>query len=399
MKDYQYVKDFQNLGVGLFVHFGLYSKLGKGEWCLHLNKRLTVERYERLAQEFHVKKNWAKELVKTAKALGARYITITTRHHDGFSLYDTKGLSTYDSMQCCGRDLMGEFVAACREGGIVPFFYHTLLDWHVPEYKENFPAYIDYLVKSLEVLCTSYGEIGGFWFDGMWDKPDADWQEDRIYGTLRKYQPNAMIINNTGLSAQGKVGHSEIDSVTFERGTPTMVGDSDRPRASEMCQILNDHWGYAKNDCNYKSVKELINDLVSCRSCNCNFLLNVGLMGNGGVKPIDGCILGEIGHWIKANKSFIYKVHACDIQADNAVVVTDGEYYYAIGTNFVVGGDNNVAKAGAQTMIKVHADICNATWMDNGKRIRLKNNSFANEPFEYGVSLAVRVAKFSLKNK
>ena len=122
----------------------------------------------------------------------------------------------------------------------MPFFYHTLLDWHEQSYKTDFKAYIDYLAASLEILCTRYGKIGGFWFDGMWDKPGADWQESRLYALIRKYQPEAMIVNNTGLNALGETGHHEIDSVTFERGRPAAVRIKDKPIAGEMCQVLND---------------------------------------------------------------------------------------------------------------------------------------------------------------
>ena len=223
----EYIENFEKLGFGLFVHFGLYSKVGKGEWYLHLNPRANSATYERLSKRFHIRKNWAKELVKTAKSAGCRYITLTTRHHDGFSLYDTCGLNDYDAPHsACGRDLIREFVDECNQNGILPFFYHTLLDWREESYRKDFPKYIDYLVKSIEILCKNYGKIGGFWFDGMWDKPNEDWQEDRLYATIRKYQPEAMIINNTGLSELGKVGHYEIDSVTFERGKPSFVDNS-----------------------------------------------------------------------------------------------------------------------------------------------------------------------------
>lgn len=252
---YEYIENFKKLGFGLFVHFGLYSVEGKGEWYLECCENANKDEYNAIISRFEINKNWAKNLVKTVKKAGCRYITLTTRHHDGFSLYDTCGLSDFDAPHsACGRDLIREFADECHKGGIIPFFYHTLLDWHNPDYNNNFPKYIDYLDKSIEILCKNYGKIGGFWFDGMWNKPDEDWQEDRIYGTIRKYQPEAMIINNTGLSAQGKTGHKEIDSVTFERGKPCFVDTTEKPIAGEMCQVLNDHWGYAKEDCNYKSV-------------------------------------------------------------------------------------------------------------------------------------------------
>ena len=136
---YQYVEDFKNLGFGMFVHFGVYSVLKKGEWAKNI-LNIPYEEYDKLIKKFNVTKNWAKNLVKTAKNAGCKYITLTTRHHDGFSLYDTKGLSNYDiNLTKQKRDLVKEFVDACNEQGIVPFFYHTLLDWHHPDFNTDFP--------------------------------------------------------------------------------------------------------------------------------------------------------------------------------------------------------------------------------------------------------------------
>ena len=186
---YEYIERFKKLGFGLFCHFGLYSKLGRGEWALHVYE-LNASEYNAQVKSFEIAEDWAKRLVATAKIAGCKYITLTTRHHDGFSLFDTCGLNDFDALHsACKRDLVREFVDECNAEGIVPFFYHTLLDWHNPDYKENFPKYIDYLILSVEILCKNYGKIGGLWFDGFWDKPDADWQFDRLYATIRKYQP------------------------------------------------------------------------------------------------------------------------------------------------------------------------------------------------------------------
>ena len=395
---YEYIENFKKLGFGLFVHFGLYSLKGKGEWYLHLNSDANKKNYYNLTKHFRIRPNWAESLVKTAKKAGCKYITLTARHHDGFSLYDTKGLNDFDAPHsACGRDLIKEFVDACNEYNIVPFFYHTLLDWHNPDYLSNFPKYIDYLDKSIEILCMNYGKIGGFWFDGMWDKTDEDWQEDRIYGTIRKYQPEAMIINNTGLGALGKTGHKEIDSVTFERGKPCFVDTSEKPIAGEMCQVLNDHWGYCKDDCNYKSVKELIENLIDCRKYGCNFLLNTGLKGDGTVNETDKCLLTELGKWIKVNKGFIYNVRPAEIKANGADVMTDGAYYYAVIKNVEMSADPNVAINGKAKTIKLPIKIKSAKWLDNGEKIEvIKGNSFAVTPFEYGRSYFARIAKIKL---
>ena len=193
---HQRVKNFETMGFGMFVHFGIYSQLGRGEW---IRNNMTREDYEPIYKTFNPKPTWAKELAAAAKGAGCRYITLTSRHHDGYSLYDTCGLSDYDAPHSCGRDLIREFVDACREEGIIPFFYHTLLDWHEETFETDFPAYLQYLRRSVELLCTNYGPIGGLWFDGTWSKPKGtDWEEDALYGTIRKYQPEAIIVNNTG---------------------------------------------------------------------------------------------------------------------------------------------------------------------------------------------------------
>lgn len=398
--EYNYIENFKKLGYGMFNHFGLYSVLGTGEWTLNINK-VDHEKYNELLNKFKVRKDWAKRLVRTAKKVGCKYITITTRHHDGFSLYDTKGLNNFDAPHSAsGRDLIREFVDECNKEGIVPFFYHTLLDWYNPDYKNNFPKYIDYLYKSIEILCTSYGKIGGFWFDGMWDKPDEDWQQDRIYGMIRKYQPEAMIINNTGLNALGQTGHIEIDSVTFERGKPCFVDTSKKPIAGEMCEGITDHWGYAKNDICLKSAKELIETLIDCRKYNCNFLLNTGLMGNGLISDGEKSILEGIGKWISVNKSFIYNARGTDILANNADILYDGEYYYAIikkvpmrtNVNVTITEDNKIVT------IKTDKKIVSARWLDNGKSVKdIKKNSFPVEPFDYGYSYGARVVRFKFK--
>ena len=397
---YEYIENFKRLGFGMFIHFGLYSVIGRGEWY-YMQYVPDKNEYESMINKFKITKNWAKNLVKTAKDAGCKYITLTTRHHDGFSLYDTCGLSEFDAPHSStGRDIIREFVDECNKEGIIPFFYHTLLDWHNPDYNNDFPKYIDYLDKSIEILCKNYGKIGGFWFDGMWDKPNEDWQEDRIYGTIRKYQPEAMIINNTGLNALGQTGHIEIDSVTFERGKPAFVDTSEKPIAGEVCDALTDHWGYAKYDICLKSPKELIETLIDCRKYDCNLLLNSGLKGNGKMDEGEKAEFKRIGMWIKENKNFIYKAKSTDLTAENADMMTDGEYYYAAIKGVLMSANCNVAKFGESKTVTLNTDkrIVDAEWLDSGKEINLKTDkSFVCEPFEYGKSLAVRVAKFKLK--
>lgn len=398
----QYVKDFEKLGFGLFVHFGLYSELGKGEWAQSIYQIPQAE-YEQLKARFNPDKDWAKKLVALAKEAGCKYVNLTTRHHDGFSLYDTCGLNDYDAPHVCGRDLVREFVDACNEGGVIPFFYHTLFDWKDDFFERDFKGYLKYLRQSVEILCKNYGKIGGIWFDGYW-KTNADWEEDALYGLIRKYQPDAMIINNTGLSAQGALGHIELDSVTFERGKPLPINQPGAPKyiAGEMCQVMNDHWGYAPDDVNYKSVGSLINDLVQCRRYHCNFLLNVGPMGDGNVRPIDAEILRLIGQFVRKNEEALYDVEPSGIAVDvdtDFILRHDNEYFvFRVKTPMCANPD--VALGGAYAT-EVHFDfdkkILSACWLDNGDaaEVSVENGkaTLKTRPYDYGSSYYLRVCK------
>lgn len=402
-----YIKEFERLGLGLFVHFGLYSIVGKGEWyktTRMLFEKMNDEQYESLIHSFKVNKNWAKNLVSTAKKAGAKYITITTRHHDGFSLYDTCGLNDFDAPHSASqRDLIKEFVDECHKENIIPFFYHTLLDWHNPDYQNDFPKYIDYLIKSVELLCKNYGKIGGLWFDGYWDKPNADWQFDRLYKTIRKYQPEAMIINNTGLSAQGEVSHYEIDCVTFERGKAFSVSSADgKERAGEVCDSLTDHWGYAAHDIRIKSVPYVIDELLDSRYYRCNLLMNVGPLANGELRLIEKATLLELGKWIKINKHIIFECEPADIEADNALIFKDETYYYAVIKDVPMSTNENVTRRESRPEVIIHTNkkICNAVYMDTNIQkveVNQKNKSFPVLPFVYGDSLHARVVRFKLK--
>lgn len=407
----QYIKEFEKLGFGMFVHFGIYSNLGKGEWvknCYNINDE---DYYVPLMEEFDPTPNWAIELVTQAKKAGCKYITLTTRHHDGFSLFDTCGLSDLDVMHAkCKRDLVMEFVNACRDQEIVPFFYHTLLDWYQESYKEDFKSYLEYLRKSIEILCTNYGKIGGLWFDGMWDKKEFDWEEDALYQTIRKYQPDAMIINNTGLSALGELGHIELDSVTFERGKPSPINRENAQKyvASEMCEIFGSHWAYAKEDLNYKAPSQLIKELVECRRYGANMLLNIGPMGDGTIRPIDVAYLEMMGHWVNYFDEAIRAPRPVAIEIHNKpedFLLRDGQYLYLFCHKLSTRGDINVSiieKAEGFSNFDFGETIKHVEWLDNGETVSFSQRegkvSVDVGGYLYGQNLVVRVAKITLES-
>lgn len=404
----QYIKDFEQLGFGMFVHYGLYSQIGHGEWVFKYLKKGMSE-YAKLAETFNCV--GMHEIVATAKSAGCKYICLTTRHHEGFSLYDPCGLSDFNALNSpAGRDLIAEFVEECRKVDIVPFFYHTTLDWHHPDFENNFDAYLDYLYKSVEILCTKYGKIGGLWFDGNWSKPNADWKEDKLYKMIHRLQPEAMVINNSGLHAQGKMGNPEIDSVTFERGMAQPLDRTGQPKymAGEMCETLCDHWGVA-DDINFKSVKTLIESLCNCRKVGANFLLNIGPNADGTVPTMQKGIMESIGRWMSTYGDSIYNgrpyIAYNDKQEFVLKDINDEKTAYIFKFNVQSGGDVNVSlgfkEDGATTLERFDAQVESIKWMDNDEKLAFTQNgdtlqvNFTN--FTYGQSLCVRVAKVQLK--
>lgn len=406
----QEVKDFEALGFGMFVHFGAYSVLAKGEWAKQIYK-IPYEEYDENVKAFCPVEDWADRLVKTAKDAGCKYITLTTRHHDGFSLFDTCGLNDYDTMHTIGRDLVREYVDACRKYDVIPFFYHTLLDWHHPLYDTDFPAYLKYLRDSVEILCTKYGKIGGLWFDGKWNKPNDDWEEDALYGMIRSHQPHCIIINNTGLSARGEAGHIELDSVTFERGLPNLLNQEGAPKylASEMCETLGEHWGYAKEDVCFESPMHFISEIAECRKYGANMLLNVGPKGDGTLRLIDQAILEIVGQWIGYNDEAIRKPRPtkislkCENKKD--FLLKDGNNYYLFCCDLPRSGDINVTIAGNPsaylTQFSIPEKVKQACWLDNGEAVKVEQDgdvvSVHTVPFFYGCTKFIRVAKITVE--
>lgn len=406
-----YIKRFERHGFGMFVHFGLYSNIALGEWAYN-NCPGVKENYHEAFEKFNPDPDWAEKLVATAKSAGCKYITLTTRHHDGFSLYDTCGLNDYDAPHSpAGRDLIREFVDQCNAQGIIPFFYHTLLDWYEPHFNTDFPKYLEYLRASVEILCTRYGKIGGLWFDGKWSKPNEDWEEDALYGLIRKHQPEAMIINNTGLVAPGALGHIELDSVTFERGKPAPINLEGSPKyiASEMCQIFGDHWAYAENDFNFKSLGDIIKDFCICRRYGSNLLLNVGPMGNGKLRNLDTAMLEAIGKWIEIYKDAFDGTRPTDIEVEDKpedfLLRGEDGSYYLFCHNILMSSDPNVTPDWATNTnylcnFKLDAKIKSVKWLESGADVEFHQNgdsvSVRTTPQPYGQSMVVRVAKIEV---
>ncbi|MCI7222122.1 MAG: alpha-L-fucosidase [Erysipelotrichaceae bacterium] len=400
------IAHFEKLGFGMFIHWGLYSQLERGEWTFDLHKD-SIDKYPDCFNNFTAEDFDAKAICQLAKKAGMKYITLTTRHHDGFSLYDTKGLSDYDVMHTpCKRDLIKEFVDACNEEGLMPMLYHTTLDWQHPDFNNDFDAYLEYLRKSVEILCTNYGKIGGLWFDGNWSKRGADWKLDELYGMIHRLQPDAMVINNTGLSEQGKTGHPEIDSVTFEQGQATVMNREgmDKYVAAEMCQTMNRHWGIAVNDLDYKSPRQMIERLCHARKVGANYLLNIGLTGQGGVTKITEALLEIIGQWTSMAKESLYegKPSTMVCNEDKDFVLEKDGYAYIYVHDLPLLGPKDVVVAyektdGDHSVRNVNRKVKSMKWVDNNEELLFTQDDdvlkYRATGYYYGTQLIVRIAK------
>ncbi|UMB61775.1 alpha-L-fucosidase [Lutibacter sp. A80] len=305
---------FQDMKFGMFVHWGVYSILADGEWVM-LVKKIKADNYERLADFFNPQEFNADEWVKLAKDAGMKYITITSRHHDSFSMFDTAA-SDFNIVDATpyGKDPLKELAEACKKEGIKLNFYYSLLDWKRDDYKngkkgdkEAWRSYVDFMKVQLTELLTNYGEIGCIWFDGHWDQKEANWYYDEIYPLIHKLSPSTLIANNHHI--QPILGE---DIQTFERDLPgeNKGGYSHGVEVSQLplesCATMAGKWGYSIYDKKFKSTKQLIHFLVKAAGKNGNLLLNVGPMPNGKIQPEFVNTLGELGDWTSKYGESIY---------------------------------------------------------------------------------------------
>jgi len=318
-------QQFQDMKFGMFIHWGLSSVLANGEWVMN-NRGIRQEDYKLLQKVFDPRDFNAKEWVSIAKNAGMQYITLITRHHDGFSNFDTKESDWKITNTQYGKDIVKEIADECHRQGIKICFYYSLLDWYRSDYqwetgktgkksgrteKSNWESYIKFMKAQLTELLTNYGEVSTIWFDGHWDQLDNDidktlqskvnWHYDEIYSLIHKLQPQCLIGNNHHLlPIDGE------DFQMFEKDLPgsntTGFGGADISQLPlETCETMNDAWGYNMTDRNFKSSKTIIHYLVNAAGRNANFLLNVGPKPNGEIQKEFVDTLAIVGKWMDKN--------------------------------------------------------------------------------------------------
>jgi alpha-L-fucosidase len=382
---------FRDAKFGLFVHWGVYSILGDGEWVMN-NQRIPINQYEKLPAFFDPEQFDPAEWVAMVKNAGMKYITITSKHHDGFAMYDSD-VSDYDIVDSTPyeKDVLKALKEECDKQGIKLFFYYSQLDWHHPDYfprgrtgqgftgrpqSGNWKNYIHYMNTQLTELLTNYGEIGGIWFDGMWDKPDADWQLDETYSLIHELQPGAMIGSN-----HHKAPFPGEDFQMFERDLPgeNTMGFNQTGTISElpleMCETMNGSWGFNLQDKNYKSSKQLIQTMVKAAGYGANFLLNTGPMPNGKIQQENIDTLMVMGKWLDKYGETIYETRRGPISPAEwgaTTVAKDGTVYI----HLLQLKDENLLIPSLPSKIK------SITYFENGEKVDYKET-------EYGLLLNI----------
>lgn len=338
-------KWFQDARFGVFIHWGTYSVLGRGEWVMNIEK-MTVADYEKLPPQFNPEKFNAAEWVATFKKAGAKYITITSKHHDGFGMWESK-VSDWDIVDRTPykRDVLKQLADECDKQGIKLFFYYSQLDWHHPDYyprgmtgktaerpdSGDWEKYIAYMDAQLaELLSGEYGQIGGIWFDGWWDQQtkrgegqknvdplatNLDWHLRHTYDMIHALQPACLIGANHHIRP-----FAGEDFQMYERDLPgeNKGGHSDDAQVGnlplETCDTINRSWGYNAEDDRFKSVPDLIRYVIRAAGRDANFLLNVGPRPDGTLDPKSVERLAGIGEWLAKYGNSIYGTRGGPIQ-------------------------------------------------------------------------------------
>jgi len=362
---------------GMFIHWGVYAvpadatdingNRAGAEWYQY-NKRMQVSDYEKFAPRFNPTRFDAKAWVKAAKDAGMKYIVITSKHHDGFAMYDSK-VSDYNIVKGTpfGRDPLKELAGECRKQGIRLCFYHSIMDWHHPDYlprreweKETRPAgdasldrYLDYMKSQIREILTGYGPIGILWFDGQWEHSAEELRAAEVTAFIRGLQPGILI--------NDRIQRPE-DYATPEQYIPgSAMGQG---RLWETCMTMNDTWGYARNDHNWKSTNQLIRNLCDIASKGGNFLLNVGPTETGEFTPETVERLAGIGRWMEANGEAVYGTERSPFRrlSFDGRVTSKGNTLYLHVFNWPEGG---IELTGLKTPVR------SAKALDGGQRLKV----------------------------
>ncbi len=333
---------FSDSKFGIFLHWGLYSMFAQGEWYMQ-NEDINRDEYAKAMNAFYPHSFDAAKWVAAFKAAGAKYICFTTRHHEGFSMWDTKQ-SDYNIMHTpYGRDIVRQLADECHKQGLGLHLYYSHIDWTRDDYptgrtgkhtgkdpkKENWPQYYAFMNAQLTELLTNYGRVDGIWFDGWWDhdedKQPFDWQLPEQYALIHSLQPACIIGNN-----HHQTPFDGEDMQMFERDVPGenksgLSGQDISKLPLETCQTMNGMWGYKVKDQNYKSTAELLRLLVRSAAKGANLLINIGPQPDGNLPAAALERLAAMGEWLQsARGESVYSTVAGPCALGDSVVTTQG---------------------------------------------------------------------------
>lgn len=330
---------------GMFIHWGLYSLLGRHEWAMEM-EGISADEYAKLAKEFKPKPNAARDWARLAKAAGQKYMVMTTKHHEGFCLFDTKTTNFCAPKQGPGRDLVKEYVEAARAEGLKVGFYYSLMDWHHPDgsrCKQDESArqrFVEYIHTQIRELMTNYGKIDILWYDVSYPLTKEGWESDKMNQMVFSLQPD-IIVNNRN-DPKGKLGDFSTPEQKIEA--------AEEGRAWESCMTLNDSWGYHRTDDAWKSPKQVIRNLLTCAKDAGNYLLNIGPKSDGSIPQETVEILTKVGEWTRRNQAAFLNTEKC--QPSRSVYGRFTRRGNTLFFNIYYYPGSSAAIAGLQTKVK-----------------------------------------------
>jgi alpha-L-fucosidase len=293
---------------GMFIHWGLYALLGRHEWAME-QEGIPVADYEPLARRFRPDLAPARQWARLAKTAGMKYMVMTTKHHEGFCLFDTETTDYCAPRQACGRDLVAEYVEAARAEGLRVGFYYSLMDWHHPdgaacaEDEAARQRFVEYIHTQVRELCSNYGTLDILWYDVAWPLDAEGWESKKMNRMVRKLQPDIVINNRSKLPEDFSTPEQHV------RAEATADG-----RGWEACMTMNDSWGYHKGDTHWKTPRQIIRNLGTCARDGGNYLLNIGPKPSGAVPPRSVKILTRVGQWMDTYGHTIYGADPCEVK-------------------------------------------------------------------------------------
>jgi alpha-L-fucosidase len=326
---------------GMFIHWGLYSTLGRHEWVME-DEGIPVPEYEQYAKTFKPKPNAARAWAKLAKQAGQKYMVMTTKHHEGFCLFDSKLTNYCAPKQGPGRDLVAEYVEAARAEGRRVGFYYSLMDWHHPDGarcatdEQARRRFVDYIHGQIHELLTNYGKIDVLWYDVAWPLDARGWESEKMNEMVFKLQPDIIVNNRNKLDGDFATPEQRIQA---------------EKRAWESCMTMNGSWGYHKTDDDWKTPKTVIRNLITCSRDTGNYLLNIGPKPDGSIPDESVRIMTAVGKWMDKNGRSIYDTDPCQPRRSNYASFTrKGNTLYMHvhfwpGSTAVIGGLMNQVKS------------------------------------------------------